>query len=204
MVDNVNMWKIRLRRVRDLRRDERGATLVEAAFVYGLLFLTLFAIIEFGLAFKDWLSVSHAARDGARAGATFGNDPTADILVLDGVENTLGPLGLSPGDEVRIFRANNPSPLESQTYVYTPNFDCSNSPPLSGCCDWSPCPEFGRASYTVPGWDPTTRDITAPGTDRIGVEVEFTHNWVTGFFADTTDVTAVTDFQLEPRLFEGP
>ena len=40
---------------------ERGATLVEAAVVYGLLFLTLFAVVEFGLAFKDWLSVSHAS-----------------------------------------------------------------------------------------------------------------------------------------------
>lgn len=184
--------------------DERGATLVEAAITYGLLFLTLFAVVEFGLAFKDWLSVSHAARDGARAGATFGNDPSSDILVLDGVEDTLLPLGLEPGDQVRIFRANNPSPLESQTYVYSPNFDCSNSPPLSGCCDWNPCPEFGRATYTVPGWDPTTRDVIAPGTDRIGVEIDFSHEWVTGMFGNTIDVTAMTDFQLEPRIFEAP
>ena len=198
------MWRDRIRRLRRDGSGERGATLVEAAIIYGLLFTTLFAVVEFGLAFKDWLSVSHAAREGARAGATFGNDPSSDILVLDGVEDTLVPIGLSPGDEVTIFRANNPSPLESQTYAYAPNLDCSNSPPLSGCCNWNPCPEFGRASYTVPGWDPTTRDIIAPGTDRIGVEIAFTHNWVTGFFGDTLDVTSVTDFQLEPQTFEAP
>jgi len=64
------------------RRDDRGATLVEAALVYALLFLALFAVVEFGLAFKDWLSVSHAAREGARAGATYGDDPRSNIAIL--------------------------------------------------------------------------------------------------------------------------
>ena len=53
---------------RDLMTPEpacvkEGQTLVEAALVYALLFLALFAVVEFGLAFKDWLSVSHAARE---------------------------------------------------------------------------------------------------------------------------------------------
>ena len=61
--------------------EERGATIVEAAIVYGLLFMAMFAIVEFGLAAKDWLSVSHAAREGARAGATYGDDPRADIQI---------------------------------------------------------------------------------------------------------------------------
>lgn len=178
---------------------------MESAIVFSLMFLTLFAILEFGLAFKDWLSVSHATREGARAGATFGDDPSSDIKVLDGVEATLGPMGLAAGDRVRIFRANSPSPSESQIYAYAPSFDCSDPMgmfPAGDCCDWSPCPEFGRTNYTVPGWDPTTRDITAPVTDRIGVEIQFTHNWVTGFFGSTLDLTTVTDFQIEPQLFE--
>ena len=65
---------------------DRGATIVEAALVYPLLFLAIFAIVEFGFAFKDWLSVSHAAREGARAGATYGDDPAADMLILRDVE----------------------------------------------------------------------------------------------------------------------
>src|SRR5262245_26812678 len=87
------------------KRDDRGATLVEAALVYALLFLALFAVVEFGLAFKDWLSVSHAAREGARAGATYGDDPTADIQILRDVERTLAPAGIAENINVRIFDA---------------------------------------------------------------------------------------------------
>lgn len=192
-----------------IKRDrERGATLVEAAISYSLLFLALFAVVEFGLAFKDWLSVSHATREGARAGATFGDDPSSDIQVLDGIEDTLLPQGLESGDQVRIFRANNPDPAESELYSYSPGFDCSDPGgifPPGDCCDWSPCPEFGRTNYQVPGWDPLTRDITAPVTDRIGVEIDFSHDWITQFVGTgTLNFTVTTDFQLEPQLFEAP
>jgi hypothetical protein len=190
------------------RERERGATLVEAAVSYGILFLALFAVVEFGMVFKDWLSVSQATREGARAGATFGDDLSTDIKVLDGVEDALVPHGWSAGDEVRVFRANNPSGSESQLYTYSPGFDCSdptNIFPPGDCCDWSPCPELNRTLYQVPGWDPRDRDITAPITDRIGVSIDMTHAWITGFIGTgTIDLSTTTDFQLEPQFFEAP
>ncbi|MGD2061312.1 MAG: pilus assembly protein [Acidimicrobiia bacterium] len=190
------------------RDKERGATLVEAAISYGILFLALFAVVEFGLVFKDWLSVSQATREGARAGATFGDDLSSDIKVLDGVEGALVPQGWSPGDQVRIFRANNPSPSESTVYTYSPGFDCSDPDsmfPPGDCCDWSPCPEQHRDNYQVPAWDPRDRDVTAPITDRIGVSIQLTHDWITGFIGSgTIDLSTTTDFQLEPQFFEAP
>ena len=74
---------------------ERGATIVEAAIVLWASLHFDVAIVEFGLAFKDWLSVSHAAREGARAGATYGDDPRADIQILRDVERTLSPAGIA-------------------------------------------------------------------------------------------------------------
>lgn len=191
------------------RRDkERGATLVEAAISYGLLFLALFAIVEFGLAFKDWLSVGHAAREGARAGATFGQDPATDILVLREIEGTLGLTGLPVGTDVTIYRDNNPNINASTTYTFGTSPDCgtdaswSGTPnPLPGCCNWDPCPEPGRPTYVEPTWAPSDRDVEAPGTDRIGVEIEYSHEWVTALFLDTSDFTTATDFQLEPEVF---
>ncbi|MGC2239212.1 MAG: TadE/TadG family type IV pilus assembly protein [Acidimicrobiia bacterium] len=182
------------------KRDERGATIVEAAIVYGMLFLAMFAIVEFGLAFKDWLSVSHAAREGARAGATYGDDPTADIQILRDVEQTLAPAGIGAGITIRIFQA--PSGA-STTYNYTPGSDCSDTSggTLTGCCDWTPCPEPFRVTYTTPNWDPQDRDVEAPDTDRIGVEVQFTHQWLTHFFVSSSDFTTATDFQIEPQVF---
>lgn len=196
---------------------ERGATLVEAAISYGLLFLAIFAIIEFGLGFKDWLSVSHASREGARAGATFGQDPNADFQILQEIESVLNPVGLPTGSRVRVFDAS-PGGL-STTYTYQPGYDDLTDPgwtgtpnPLPGSCDWNPCPQPGRSTYEpdcvafpgscAPRWPTNTRDVGAPVTDRIGVEVSFTHDWITGLFGTTTDFTTATDFQLEPQLFD--
>lgn len=185
-------------------RKDQGATLVESAIVYGLLFLALFAVLEFGLAFKDWLSVSHAAREGARAGATFGDDPTADIQILRDVEGTLGAASIADGINVRIYEPGG----QSTTYTYAPGTGCGSNPPpgdppLPGCCDWSPCPEPYRLNYVTPNWDPATRDIEAPTTDRIAVEIQFTHEWITGFFSPAADFTTSTDFAIEPQLFSS-
>lgn len=184
------------------KRRERGATIVEAAIVYGLLFLTLFAVLEFGLAFKDWLSVSHASREGARAGATYGDDPRADIQILRDVEPTLAAASIADGMVVRIFEPGG----ASTTYTYTPGYDPSDNSPggtLVGSCDWVPCPEPFRTSYTTPNWDPADRDVEAPTTDRIAVEIQFTHVWITGFFSPDVDFTSVTDFQIEPQVFSS-
>jgi hypothetical protein len=178
-------------------RGERGATIVEAALVYPLLFLAIFAVVEFGFAFKDWLSVSHAAREGARAGATFGADPSADMLVLRDVEQTLATAGVGAGTQTRVF---DPIGGSSTTYTFAPGTGCTDIP---GCCDWTPCPDpFRPGVYVPPIWNPVTRDISAPFTDRIGVEVQFTHNWLTGFFVPSTDFTTATDFQIEPQIFD--
>jgi len=179
------------------RNGDRGATLVEAALIYPLLFLAIFAVVEFGFAFKDWLSVSHAAREGARAGATFGSDPSADMLILRDVETTLDLAAIGAGTDVRVF---DPIGGASTTYTYAPGTGCTDIP---GCCDWTPCPDPFRPSvYVVPTWGPTTRDVSAPFTDRIGVEVQYTHNWLTGYFVPSTNFSTATDFQIEPQVFD--
>ena len=56
-----------------LKRSERGANLVEMAFVAPFLILLLFGIIEFAWLFAQDLTIKHGAREGARlAAVTFG------------------------------------------------------------------------------------------------------------------------------------
>ena len=55
---------------------ERGAAAVEFALVLPLLLAILFGIVDFGRAYFADLTVTHAAREGARALAV-GNDATA-------------------------------------------------------------------------------------------------------------------------------
>jgi len=50
-------------------KDENGATSVEFAIILPVLILILFGIFEFGLAYRDYLAITHAAREGARLAA---------------------------------------------------------------------------------------------------------------------------------------
>jgi hypothetical protein len=171
---------------------------VEAALVFPILILTVMAIVEFGMAFKDWLTVSHSAREGARAGATYGDDPRADILVLEDVERFLGSAASLEIENVRIYNPDNPS--QGTDYSYTPGANCNGAI----CCDWTPCPDPDLPSppYVAPNWLPGDRDVSAPDTDRIGVEIVYTHLWFTNFFADETEFTSRVEFQIEPQIFE--
>lgn len=54
--------------MRRLRRDQRGVTIVEAAFVIPIFFLLAFGLIDMGLWGLQRGQATSAARDGARAG----------------------------------------------------------------------------------------------------------------------------------------
>jgi hypothetical protein len=151
------------------------------------------AIVEFGLAFKDNLSVGHGAREGARAGATFGTDPHANYLILREVEGVLASISVSEGLRVRIY---NPLTGQGDDYIYQQGH--------AGGCDWNPCPDPDRGLpiYVPPMWLPSTRDVSAPFTDRVGVRIDYTHHWLTNFFFTDTDFTKDVDFQIEPQIFD--
>ncbi len=49
-----------------MRRKQRGATIVEAAFVLPILFMFLIGILEFGRAYNEYQVLTNAAREAAR------------------------------------------------------------------------------------------------------------------------------------------
>jgi Flp pilus assembly protein TadG len=60
-------------------RDEKGQAMVELAFSLPLLVILLFGIVEFGIAFNNYLTLTDAVRSGARQAAVsrFLANPTA-------------------------------------------------------------------------------------------------------------------------------
>ena len=88
--------------IRRKLRGEDGAAAVEFAIVVSLLFVLLFGIMEFGLAFFELQNLRSATREGARVAAIGGNaDEVSDALVA-GASGSL-PTGysgytLSPSD----------------------------------------------------------------------------------------------------------
>ena len=58
-----------------LRRNERGAALLETAITLPLILLVSVAIFEFGRAYQTWQVLTNAAREGARVAVISGSTP---------------------------------------------------------------------------------------------------------------------------------
>lgn len=63
------MAKENLRQIRRKTGEERGQTMVEFALVLPLLALLLFGIIQFGILFNNYVTLTDAVRAGARKAA---------------------------------------------------------------------------------------------------------------------------------------
>ncbi len=50
-------------------KKQKGAAAVEFAIILPILIMLVFGIIEFGIAYNNWISLTHAAREGVRLAA---------------------------------------------------------------------------------------------------------------------------------------
>ena len=71
------MLAILKRITRRTGKREGGQSLVEFALVLPIFLLVLFSIVDFGMAFHAWITVTNSAREGARLGAV--RAPATDI-----------------------------------------------------------------------------------------------------------------------------
>ncbi len=66
---------------------ERGQALVEFSLVSVLLFILVFGIIDFGIGLHSWITVTNAAREGARIGAVHATEAEIITQVEDVAAN---------------------------------------------------------------------------------------------------------------------
>lgn len=185
---------------------ERGAVLIEGA-IAGIVFMTiLFAVLEFGLTFFDYITTSSATRNGAHEGSTAGNDPLADYNILQKIK-----LGTStmPGADIRSI------------IIYKASAGNSTIPsacltgPVSGTCNVysgtdlsDPSSDFGCASGSPDKyWCPATRLVGASATgtpatgppDYLGVYIQSDHTMLTQLFASSYTFSDKSMLQLEAQ-----
>ena len=82
------MFRNRLKR--GIRNGEKGQSLAEFVMVLPIFLILVFAIIDFGLGFHAWLTVTNSAREGARLGSVRApanggcdNDPSTQATNVD-------------------------------------------------------------------------------------------------------------------------
>jgi hypothetical protein len=162
------------------------------ALVLPVLMLTLIGIMETGIAFQDYLTVSYVAREGARIGAFLGDDIGADCAVVQSVALGLTGRQLSRLNRLEVFRADasgNQVTGDTNTYTY-------NTGDPQDCDNWT----------SVVTWPETDRQVVV-GTDPLdilGVRVVLRHDWVTGFppFSGSFTINEETITRMEPEAYE--
>jgi Flp pilus assembly protein TadG len=76
-------------------RNEQGQTMTEFALVLPLLALILFAVIQFGIVFNNYVTLTDATRAGARRAAVSRQDPNRNSTVIAAVRSSASDLDSS-------------------------------------------------------------------------------------------------------------
>ena len=75
---------------RNRRDGEKGQNLVEFAMVVPIFLILVFSIVDFGMGFHAWITVTNAAREGARIGAVGADSATIEARVVDTAGDLVG------------------------------------------------------------------------------------------------------------------
>lgn len=206
--------------VRSLRRrDERGAALVESALVAPVFLLLVLGIFEFGLIYRDVLSTSDAAANGARRGAVIGpripaSGVNADFEIVREVRNSLGSIPVEWVDRIVIFRAGPPGAGGANEQMPSA---CKTGNSIADVCnvydpdnaflavdigdnDYFDCDAGGRSCP----WLPTSRSNgpTPSDIDYLGVWVRIQRPYVSGLFGETFTFEHAAVMRLEAGRLE--
>jgi hypothetical protein len=177
-------------------RSESGATLVEFSLIFGFLLMIGLGAFEYGMLFRDWMSVTIAAREGGRVAASAANYGDADCVILEAATGALQSLTSGEIEEVMIYRSDAtgsfPGPSSSLTRRYSPFNPGDPSLVVCSGVPWN-------AEHLGSAWDPADR-VSAAGVHWTGVRVSFEHEWMTDFlwWNGTVDFADDAIFRMEP------
>jgi Flp pilus assembly pilin Flp len=79
-------------------REEKGQTMVEFALALPILLLIMFAVIQFGIVYNDYVTLTDASRAGARKAAVSRHLDDPEGAAIEAVENSATGLDLDDLD----------------------------------------------------------------------------------------------------------
>jgi len=194
---------------------DEGAALVEAAFVTPVLLFVLLGILESGLLFRTYMTLSAATQDGARTAAILGNDAGTDFEIIQDVQKATAAIPQSQIRNLVVFKATATPPSASVPPATCTNAlariqvaganPCNTYVPSS---DWNANPILDKPNYNCTatgyskGYCPTTRAVALnppPGPDYLGVYISVQHQYVSKLFGTTQLLSETTITRLEPQ-----
>lgn len=195
------------------RRSERGASLIEASLATPVFLLLLFTIFELGFLSLSDLTTTNASRAGARSAGVHNSRRIADFEIITTVEDALGSLRLNELEYIVVYRVDEVgdamNPLchtQSVSLSADPDRACNRYVPADLTLEYfeadgvTETTHFGCGAGAVDRyWCPADRQTLLTGDlDLVGVHIQTTHHYVTGFIGTTQDLSATTVVQVEP------
>ena len=180
-------------RKRSTNQHDRGASAVEAALITPVVMLLLFGIIEFGIAFKDYLGVEAMVRAGVRTASA---EPRLGGFAQNAVDQMVATGTVVPKQDIQ------------QLWVYKANAGDDFPEGFSSYSDCTKCVKFtwdaGVKAFrpSVDNWAAVSQNacvkaVTGVMPDRIGVYVQVRHLSVSGIIRPL-NISEASAMYLEP------
>lgn len=175
-----------------LRRDDRGAALVEMAILLPVLILVVFGIIEWSAAYHDASVTADAARAGGRMASAESLNASYATNAASAVASTLQSLPVTEPQEMYVYKANSNGYPGSGTDFSTCSTNCISY-------QWqSTTKTFNTVSPGGSGWPAASQQVCTEPFDEVGIYVKINHSFITNMFGATVTLTDHAVFRLEP------
>jgi Flp pilus assembly protein TadG len=191
---------------RPLTLREKGAALVEFAFIVPLLALLAFGTLEVGYQWRFAHEAVGSSRAGARVGAGLGDDPTTDFYILSSIRASLESAGmLGKLQRVIVYQATTQGSPPSTCLAATPTGACNvynasmitSSLQVTSFHATSGCYTGTAADAPLKGWCPSSRITNQPTADYVGVRLVLNSAAMTGMYPAYT-ITRESVMRMEP------
>ncbi|HEX9761630.1 MAG TPA: TadE/TadG family type IV pilus assembly protein [Acidimicrobiia bacterium] len=178
------------------RDDERGVTLTEFAIVFSLLLMLALGAFEYGMVFRDSLTVATASREAGRVAASTANFGDADCVILEAAAGALQSLDSGVIDEIHIYKSDASGAYAANNSLVNVYQPAGSQTPDLVCTGSSWLEAIGG------NWDPNDRVNTAGAADWIGVQIDYSHQWLTNFLWWNGSMALSDDavFRIEPPV----
>jgi Flp pilus assembly protein TadG len=109
---------------------EEGQALVEFTLLVPIFLILVFAIVDFGMGFYSWMSVTNGAREGARLGAVLATQEEIEAQVYEAVD-------LPDEDTKMTVVVTNAEGDPGESVVVQVDYDYDLVTPLAGLLDFA-------------------------------------------------------------------
>ncbi|MEI6624146.1 MAG: TadE/TadG family type IV pilus assembly protein [Actinomycetes bacterium] len=173
-------------------RGDRGSVAVEAGFIFPVLVLILFGVVEFSMLLRDHVALTAATRSGVRTASALPRDATAGSAAAQAVVSAGTAMPMSTIEELWIYKAN------------TAGYPGANGVTSFASCPTTSCNRYtfdaGTRSFVLAGgsWDYTHVNACVGTAESVGIYVRARHSFVTGLFGVGMDIGDHAVMRFEP------